>query len=125
MFTYLIIGIIFFLLLIYFYGNPYLIENIDNPDDSTDPKYTKVDTNDPLILAKINLANISYLHSRIKDLSHVKDTIVDISNQVVSNSKAIVGVRDAIQKVGYSTVGGEPPKDEPLPIITGVEDIDY
>jgi len=124
MIIYLFFGILILILLIYFYRTPYLIENIENADESEDLKYTKVDTNDPLILAKINLANISFLHSRITDLGGLKDEISDISNQVMNNSKGIVGVRDAIQKAGYSNFGGKPPEDEPLPVITGVN-VDY
>ena len=38
-----------------------------------------------------------------------------------SNTIQISGVRDSIAQAGYSTIGGNPPKDQPLPIITDDE----
>jgi hypothetical protein len=125
----MILLIIVFLLilmaiLIFIYRNNYLIENLDTDNDSKKPddnKYTPIDTNDPLILAKTNAANITFLESKIKNITNLQNELNDINNKIKSNTIQISGVRDSIASAGYSTVGGKPPKDQPLPTITDDE----
>lgn len=113
-------------LLHYLYKKPLLIENLDDTDTNTEDKYQDYDNlkNDPshgpMMLAIKNAANIAALRSQLNTLSNLKSEVTDISGLVQTHSKAIINIGKEIGNIGYSAVGGKPPKGKPLPTLSGL-----
>lgn len=130
----LIILLFLIVLLHYFYKKPLLIENLDdtdtntntNTDTDTDKNYQDYDNlkNDPshgsMMLAIKNAANIAALRSQLNTLSNLKNQVTDISGLVQTHSKALVNIGNEVGNIGYSAVGGKPPKGKPLPTLSGL-----
>jgi hypothetical protein len=61
---------------------------------------------DPLYLATVNAANITYLKSQIDSIQTLKEQIYDMSGQVQQNAAAIVGVNQAMSNASTDITGG-------------------
>ena len=61
---------------------------------------------DPLYLATVNAANITYLKSQIDSIQTLKEQIYDMSGQVQQNAVAIVGVNQAMSNASTDITGG-------------------
>jgi hypothetical protein len=62
--------------------------------------------NDPLYLATVNAANITYLKSQIDNIQTLKEQIYDMSGQVQQNAAAIIGVNQAMSNASTDITGG-------------------
>ena len=61
---------------------------------------------DPLYLATVNAANITYLKSQIDSIQTLKEQIYDMSGQVQQNAAAIIGVNQAMSNESTDITGG-------------------
>jgi hypothetical protein len=61
---------------------------------------------DPLYLATVNAANITYLKSQIDNIQTLKEQIYDMSGQVQLNSSAIVGLNQSMSDASADITGG-------------------
>ena len=89
-----IILILFLFLLISHFSKfilpTYTIEGMTDSSVSGQPQYINPQLeNDPIYLAKINAANITYLKSQIDVISTLKQQVTDISGVVHTNSENI------------------------------------
>jgi hypothetical protein len=62
-------------------------------------------SDDPLYLAKLNAANISYLNTRTSDFSKLSSDVADLKKQVANNSAALAKIAVESQKA----LGGNAP----------------
>ena len=62
--------------------------------------------NDPLYLATVNAANITYLKSQIDNIQTLKEQIYDMSEQVQLNASAIVGLNQSMSDASADITGG-------------------
>ena len=61
---------------------------------------------DPLYLATVNAANITYLKSQIDNIQTLKEQIYDMSGQVQINASSIVGLNQSMSDVSTDITGG-------------------
>lgn len=61
---------------------------------------------DPLYLATVNAANITYLKSQIDNIQTLKEQIYDMSGQVQLNSSSIVGLNQSMSDASADITGG-------------------
>jgi hypothetical protein len=61
---------------------------------------------DPLYLATVNAANITYLKSQIDNIQTLKEQIYDMSGQVQINASAIVGLNQSLSDASTDITGG-------------------
>ena len=61
---------------------------------------------DPLYLATVNAANITYLKSQIDNIQTLKEQIYDMSGQVQNNASAIVGLNQSLSDASTDITGG-------------------
>jgi len=76
--------------------------------------------NDPLYLAKLNAANISYLKDQVDKLNGLKEQVATISSQTDNNSTAIKGIGDQMTVSSQQLTGRDPNSKEPLPSASGL-----
>jgi hypothetical protein len=76
--------------------------------------------NDPLYLAKLNAANISYLKDRVDSLNGLKEQVATLSAQTESNTTAVRGIGDQMTTSAQQLTGRDPNSKEPLPSATGL-----
>jgi hypothetical protein len=86
------------------------------PSVYTDPGLN----NDPLYLAKLNAANISYLKDQVDSLNGLKEQVATLSSQTESNSVAVRGIGDQMTTSAQQLTGRDPNSKEPLPSATGL-----
>ena len=61
---------------------------------------------DPLYLATVNAANITYLKSQIDNIQTLKEQIYDMTGQVQNNASSIVGLNQSMSDVSTDITGG-------------------
>ena len=86
------------------------------PSTYTDPGLN----NDPLYLAKLNAANISYLKDQVDSLNTLKEQVATLSSQTENNSVAVRGIGDQMTTSAQQLTGRDPNSKEPLPSATGL-----
>ena len=86
------------------------------PSQYTDPGLN----NDPLYLAKLNAANISYLKDQVDKLSGLKEQVATLSSETDNNSTAIRGIGDQLTASSQQLTGRDPNSTEPIPTATGL-----
>ena len=77
--------------------------------------------NDPLYLAKLNAANISYLKEQVDKLNGLKEQVSTLSSQTENNSTAITGIGEQMNTTSQQLTGRDPKSTEPLPSATGLD----
>ncbi len=90
-----------------------------NKNDSshyTDPGLN----NDPLYLAKLNAANISYLKDQVDKLNGLKEQVTTLRSQTENNSTALRGIGDQLTASSQQLTGRDPNSKEPIPTATGL-----
>jgi len=98
------------------------LENID-ANANTDKKKTYTDpglNDNPLYLATLNAANISYLKDQVDELSGMKQKITTLEFKVDENSKGITALGEQFSKSAQELTGRDPDSKEPLPMVTGI-----
>ena len=107
------------------------LENIDakgtdsnaNANANTDKKKTYTDpglNDNPLYLATLNAANISYLKDQVDELSGLKQKVTSLEFKVDENSKGITALGEQFSKSAQDLTGRDPESKEPLPMVTGI-----
>jgi Sec-independent protein translocase protein TatA len=100
------------------------LENIDaNTNANTDKKKTYTDpglNDNPLYLATLNAANISYLKDQVDELSGLKQKMTSLEFKVDENSKGITALGEQFSKSAQELTGRDPDSTEPLPMVTGI-----
>ena len=76
--------------------------------------------NDPLYLAKLNAANISYLKDQVDKLNGLKEQVTTLSSQTDNNSTALRGIGDQLTASSQQLTGRDPNSKEPIPTATGL-----
>ena len=93
--------------------------NNNNNNDTT--HYTDPGlNNDPLYLAKLNAANISYLKDQVDKLNGLKEQVTTLSSQTENNSTALRGIGDQLTASSQQLTGRDPNSKEPIPTATGL-----
>ena len=130
MIKYIVACILLTILFIFLFKNLNLKKNIYEKDDTKD-KYSGY-ADDPLILAKKNAANISFLNSQIKKLMNINEEIHDLSGQIINNSSQIKANSTQVKSL-YKSIQGKslsnfgtttPISKKKLPVITGTTTTD-
>ena len=90
--AYVLSGILLVIMIWYiFLPNQLIIEGLNNKKYKiNNKKYTNPPLNDdPLYLAKLNSANIEYLHNMIKNYNQLKDDVAKLKIGEEKNTKSI------------------------------------
>ena len=97
-------------------------EGLENMPSNTVPsQYTDPGlNNDPLYLAKLNAANISYLKDQVDKLSGLKEQVATLSSETDNNSTAIRGIGVQLTASSQQLTGRDPNSTEPIPTATGL-----
>jgi hypothetical protein len=96
------------------------LENMPMEEPSltyTDPGLNK----DPLYLATLNAANISYIKEQIDKLSGLKEQVKELKSQVDNSNTAITEMGQEISAGAQELVGRSPNSTDPIPTATGLE----
>jgi hypothetical protein len=98
------------------------LENIDTNANADKKKtYTDPGLNDnPLYLATLNAANVSYLKDQVDELSGLKQKVTSLEFKVDENSKGITALGEQFSKSAQELTGRDPDSKEPLPMVTGI-----
>ena len=84
--------------------------------------YKDPDLNEnPLYLATLNAANISYLKDQVDVLNGLKQTVTTLQSQVDNNSTALTALGEQFNTSAQQLTGRDPNSKEPLPTVTGLE----
>ena len=76
--------------------------------------------NDPLYLARLNAANITYLKGRIDDVSKLRQEVQDLSGSVHANAIGITEMNKHLSGISAGISGRKPDSKEPIPQATGL-----
>lgn len=91
-FIYLLIGIMTFILVNHYYtkgkNRAITIEGLTNKESKTEYQGYN-EENDPLILAKKNAANISYMKEKVDEMSELNKLVQDISKKADLNEEKV------------------------------------
>ena len=93
-------------------------------DSKAADKKTYKDPNlneNPLYLATLNAANISYLKDQVDILNGLKQQVTTLQSQVDNNSTALTALGEQFNTSSQQLTGRDPDSKEPLPIATGLE----
>ena len=82
----------------------------------TDPGLNK----DPLYLATINAANISYLKEQVDGLSELKQQVNTLKSQVEMNTTGISALGEQFALTAQEITGRDQNSKEPIPMATGL-----
>ena len=96
----------------------------DTIDSKAADKKTYKDPNlneNPLYLATLNAANISYLKDQVDILNGLKQQVTTLQSQVDNNSTALTALGEQFNTSSQQLTGRDPDSKEPLPIATGLE----
>lgn len=103
------------------------LENIDSKgtdiNSNSDKKKTYTDpglNDNPLYLATLNAANISYLKDHVDELSGLKQQVTMLETKVADNSKGIAALGEQFSATAQQLTGRDPDSKEPLPMVTGL-----
>ena len=99
-------------------------EGLEPMAETTSASKTYTDpglNNDPLYLAKLNAANISYLKEQVDKLNGLKEQVSTLSSQTENNSTAITGIGEQMNTTSQQLTGRDPKSTEPLPSATGLD----
>ena len=99
-------------------------EGLEPMAETTSASKTYTDpglNNDPLYLAKLNAANISYLKEQVDKLNGLKEQVSTLSSQTENNSTAITGIGEQMNTTSQQLTGRDPKSTEPLPRATGLD----
>ena len=80
-----------------------IIEGNTSKDDTTYKDNNLSD--DPLYLATLNASNIQYLKNNIDEISNLKNLIIDISNNVQTNTTNITNMTQAQMESSAAATG--------------------
>ena len=83
----------------------------------TDPGLNK----DPLYLATLNAANISYLKEQVDALSELKQQVNILKSQVEANTTGINGIGEQMSLTAQELTGRDANSKEPIPMATGLD----
>jgi hypothetical protein len=98
------------------------LENMDTELNTNTIRYTDPGlNNDPLYLAKLNAANISYLKDQIDKLNGLKEQVTTLRSETDNNSTAIRGIGDQLTVTSQELTGRDPNSNEPIPTASGLE----
>ena len=108
---FLIVSILFLILInIYNYFKPSLREGLNETNNqsntSTYKDYNDLETKDPMFLATKNAANISFIKSQLDELSGIKHQILELTNNVNTNTQQIDQIQQAVQDQAAAVTGG-------------------
>ena len=76
--------------------------------------------NNPLYLATINAANISYLKEQVDGLSQLKQKVKTLESQVEMNTTGIAALGEQYALSAQQLTGRDPNSKEPIPTATGL-----
>ena len=98
----------------------------DDKEGFTDTKdktvYTDPDLNkDPLYLATVNAANISYLKEQVDGLSELKQQVNTLKSQVEMNTTGISALGEQFALTAQEITGRDQNSKEPIPTATGLD----
>ena len=89
-----------------------LIEGMDTTDSTTTTtEFAPYDTNNPanaLILSQQNAGNINFLKQRVDELSGIKATVDDLSQQVDQLNQQVAGLVQQQSDLGQQMIGTTP-----------------
>jgi hypothetical protein len=89
--------------------------------DSNEKTYTDPGLNrDPLYLATLNAANISYLKEQVDKLSELKQQVNVLKSQVEANTTGINGIGEQMTLTTQELTGRDQNSKEPIPMATGL-----
>jgi hypothetical protein len=97
-------------------------EGLENINSTSKRKaYTDPGLNDnPLYLATLNAANISYLKDQVDELTGLKQTVIALETNVADNSKGIAALGEQFSSTAQELTGRDTDSTEPLPTVTGI-----
>jgi len=89
---------------------------------ATVSKYTETDLNaDPLYLAKLNAANITYLKEQVDKLNGLKEQVATLNAETDNNTTAITALGEQLTQTSQEITGRDPNNPEPFPEATGLD----
>jgi hypothetical protein len=92
-----------------------------NTDTNTDSKCTTGLNQDPLYLAKVNSADITYLKEQVDKLTDLKQQVNVLNSQVENNSTAITALGQQFNTTAQQVTGRSADSTEPIPSASGLE----
>jgi len=97
----LIIAIIGFLIYdVYKQFNPIIEGVTDDSSTYTDPNLSE----DPVYMAKVNASNITYIKSRLDEITTLRTSVESLQSKVDSNSVVVQGLTSDMQTSGEEAV---------------------
>ena len=90
--------------------------------DSNEKTYTDPGLNkEPLYLATLNAANISYLKEQVDKLSELKQQVNILKSQVEANTTGINAIGEQMTLTTQELTGRAANSKEPIPMATGLD----
>ena len=104
------------------FGNMEGLENMATDKKTIASTYTETDLNaDPLYLAKLNAASITYLKEQVDKLNGLKEQVATLNAQTDNNSTAITALGEQLTLTSQELTGRDPNNPEPFPEVTGLD----
>jgi len=95
---------------------------ISKPTANSSKTYKDPGLNDnPLYLATLNAANISYLKEQVDELSGLKQEVNELKTQTDTNTTSITALGEQMSTYAQEVTGREANSTEPIPVATGLE----
>lgn len=107
--------------------NQDVLEGLEDKGEDKDkgkvkPTYIEIGLNqDPLYLAKVNSANITYLKEQVDKLTELKQQVNVLNTQVENNSTAITAMGQQMNVAAQELTGRSADSTEPIPSASGLE----
>ena len=97
-------------------------EGFTDTNKKTESIYTDPGLNkDPLYLATVNAANISYLKEQVDGLSELKQQVNTLKSQVEMNTTGISALGEQFALTAQQITGRSADSKEPIPTATGLD----